>query len=157
MRSTSAVSAVALALLLVAGGALASNGKDGKSNQPTEKGTACIFFSTLYNWQVINDRSLVVWTDGDRDAYLVTLAFPSHELPFAINLGFDDADGNGLLCPYGGDSVLVRSPGSPNRFVIESITKLSKAQLDDLLSSHKGTMCERHHVEKKPEHEKPAS
>jgi hypothetical protein len=157
MKSRSAVCAVALALLLVAGSAVASNEEDSKSDQPPEKGNACIFFSTLYNWQVINDSSLVVWTDGDRDAYLVTLAFPAHDLPFAVNLGFDDADGNGLLCPYGGDSVLVRSPGSPNRFIIESIIKLSKTRLDDLLSSHKDTMGERHHVEEKPEHEKPAS
>jgi len=138
--------AMAFALSL-AGGGVATACTSGSSAQKGAKGVKngqdCVFFRTIDNWQVLDDSSLVLWTSGDRDAYLVTLFRPSPELPFAIDLALQDGNRDGQLCAFGGDAVITDGPTS-ERLTINTLTKLSEKQLKDVLAAHESTRGKRH-------------
>lgn len=102
----------------------------------------CIFLRSLDSWQALDDWSLVVWTAAGRTPYLVTLLRPAPSLRSAFTIGFEDANGDGMICSYGRDALLLDDPvvGSAT---ISSIRPLSEAQLEDVLASHRDSKGER--------------
>jgi hypothetical protein len=94
---------------------------------------ACVFTRSIFDWRAIDDeRILIRETAGDNHAYLVVLASPSFNLQSADSIAFADGNGDGRLCSFGGDAVLV--PGSlGERRLIASIKRLTEAEAKALL------------------------
>jgi hypothetical protein len=112
------------------------------SEERAASGNDCVFFRTIDNWQVLDDSSLVIWTTGNRRAYLVRLFRPSPDLRFAIDLRFQDGNGDGQLCPFGGDSVITGGT-TADRYRISSMKRLSEKELEDLLAAKESTRGKR--------------
>jgi hypothetical protein len=102
----------------------------------------CIFIRNLYSWQTLDLDSLVVWTSGERDAYLVELLRPSPDLPFSIDLQIVDGNADSMLCSYGGDSIVTRG-ATTEQIGIRSIRRIGEAELEDLLAEHESSRGKR--------------
>lgn len=151
MKSYVNVKAALLISLLCIAGCAHSPGTGGQQSaeRNTAVGTDCVFLQNLYNWQALNDRSLVVWTLGGEDAYLVTIAPDMLNLSFAEDLRFEDGDGNGMLCGFGGDAITMGGLMA-QRSTVQSVRKLSAAQLADLLASSSESKGKKHEVGESP-------
>jgi hypothetical protein len=77
-----------------------------------------------YSWTAIDDDTLLVWTTPWQ-AYLVELAFPSHDLPFAHAIGLTSV-GSRVYAKF--DAVRVRG----FRYPIQGIFKLTRDEAKDL-------------------------
>lgn len=93
----------------------------------------CVFIRSIFDWRVVDDERIIVReTAGDDNAYLVSLASPSFNLHTADAIAFADGNGDGRLCSFGGDAVLL--PGTiGERRPIASLKRLTGAEAKALL------------------------
>ncbi|MBK6675669.1 MAG: hypothetical protein IPJ52_07525 [Rhodocyclaceae bacterium] len=93
----------------------------------------CVFVRTIFDWRAVDDERIVIReTAGDDRAYLVVLVSPSFNLHTADSIAFADGNGDGRLCSFGGDAVLL--PGTlGERRLIASIKRLTAAEVKALL------------------------
>lgn len=94
---------------------------------------ACAFVRAIFDWRAVDDERIIIReTAGDDHAYLVVLVSPSFNLHTADAIAFADGNGDGRLCSFGGDAVLL--PGSlGERRLIASIKRLTAAEVKALL------------------------
>jgi Family of unknown function (DUF6491) len=105
------------------------------ANKPAARSDdACVFSSTLDDYQPIDDERLILWAPGHRQPYLLTLSFPSTDLKWGLRLGFEDRDRNGLICGFGPDAVIVPN-GIPDRITIRSMEKITPEKAKELLAA----------------------
>lgn len=123
-------------LALTAGAAMEPTAAPAEAKKP--RSDECVFFRTVYDWQVLDRSNLIIWAPSSRTAYHVELAFPLTDLRSAIRLAFIDHNNDGLLCGYGMDKVAV--PDSPMRW---SSTILAMTRLDD---ASLAALAEKYHV-----------
>ncbi len=93
----------------------------------------CVFIRSIFDWRAVDDERIIIReTAGDDHAYLVVLMSPSFNLNTAERIAFADGNGDGRLCSFGGDAVLL--PGSiGERRPIASIKRLTEAEVKALL------------------------
>ena len=84
----------------------------------------CIFSVTLRDWSAIDSQRLIVYGISRKEPYLVTLFFPSTDLPFAVGIAVYDGDRNGRICGFGNDAILFPG-GVPDRITIRSVQRIS--------------------------------
>lgn len=122
---------LALAASAIIGTAHAADATDDKADKIDDKQTrACMFTSQPLTWTVLDDRQLVLWGPTQKDAYLVKLFSPLHDLRFTESVAFIDGDRNGMICGNGGDKIgVTRSsiPAFPS--TITSMRKVDDAEL----------------------------
>jgi len=104
---------------------------------PKKNGNECIFISTVGNYRVLDDRNLVIWAPGRRDAYHVELNFPLFSLNSSFQMAMIDKDHDGRLCGFSMDRIGVRDFGHPESATIRSMTKLDKAGIVELEQKYK--------------------
>lgn len=90
----------------------------------------CILIRTIDDYDALDSNDLVIYGPADT-AYHVVLASPSNQIEGEIAIGVRD-DGDGRLCPYGLDSILVEGPLF-EEIRIRSIESLDEGELEVLL------------------------
>jgi len=110
----------------------ASNGSaDGNGDDQTqayEKVDSFVMFRRPYSWEPVDDKTVIVWTTPF-DAYLVELAFPSHDMKFVQGIGLSSS-GSRVYAKF--DAVTIRG----FRYPINNIYKLSRAEARNLTDQH---------------------
>lgn len=121
---------LALAVAILAGTMGVANATS--ATPPKQNGNECIFIRTVGNYRVLDDRNLVIWAPGRRDAYHVELSMPLFSLNSSFQMAMIDRDHDGRLCGFSMDRIGVRDFGHPESSSIRSMTKLDKAGIIDL-------------------------
>lgn len=97
----------------------------------------CVFSRTVNDWRALDSRNMVIWTPGRKDAYLVTLSFPLHNLRSEENVAIVDSNGDGRLCGFGMDQVVTASGAFTERATITGMEHLDEAGLAALSEQYK--------------------
>lgn len=108
------------------------NGPRSADRDIDSRGSDCISIRTIRDYTPLDDRSLLIWGPAKR-AYHVSLFRPAMELRSSFELGFSSRDDQ--LCPFGGDGIVIGS-FRKETISIQSITRLSAEQADELLIRH---------------------
>jgi hypothetical protein len=80
----------------------------------------CLQRSQIYNWNALNDRTIVV-EDNLHKKYKLSLMVPCQHLQFHQTLGFKTFDPSALACVSKGDSVISGTEIGPQTCPIKSI------------------------------------
>jgi hypothetical protein len=105
MKTTFVLAAVAVSLL---------------SAPALAAGRACLEQSQIYNWDALDDRTLIV-EDNWHHKFKVTLMVNCQNLQFHQRLGFKSFGGTALSCVSRGDSVISGTEIGPQRCPIQTI------------------------------------
>jgi hypothetical protein len=127
-----------VAVLLVAAAALgcASSGEQQKPARPSvrggEFGTAgCFLRRLVQDFEVLDDRNLIVFAPGRSDAYHVQVSPPDEQLRFTQLLAFESRDSR--VCGYAGDSLTIADGAAgPRRLSVIGSYRLDPAALQGL-------------------------
>ncbi len=98
---------------------------------------SCIFAGTINDWRGLDSRNLVIWAPNSHVAYHVTLGFALTDLRSTETLGIVDGNGDGRLCGYGMDQLVITSGPFPEKSTITGMTKLDDADLAELGEKYK--------------------
>jgi hypothetical protein len=135
MRNSSIHRAARLLLVLAVlatAGCAATGTPSQRVSAPLPGSDACVFMSSVFDWDVVDPTTLIVYAPMRKDAYLLKLFEPVVELQFKNRVGFEDADHNGMLCGSG-DYLLVRDEIAPRRVPIVAFRKITTEQAQLLL------------------------
>lgn len=129
-------SAFAVAVALAACATPPAGAADPVKSKPLVSNQDCIFSTVVDDWTDLNDEQLIIYGYGgkNRQAYLTTLTFPSHDLRFGIRLGIDDYDHDGRICAF--DSIVIPG-GAPNRIQIKSMVRVAPEEARRLVNESK--------------------
>jgi hypothetical protein len=114
----------------------ASSGDSERPPRPSVKagefGTpGCFLRQSVQNFEVLDDRNLIVFAPRKTDAYHVQVSPSSGELRFTHTLAFESQGSS--VCGYGRDGLIVAETGTgPRRLSITSVYRLDAAALDGL-------------------------
>jgi hypothetical protein len=97
----------------------------------------CIFAGTIDNWRGLDSRNLVIWAPNSKVAYHVTLGFALTDLKSTETLAVVDGNGDGRLCGFGMDQLVVTSGPYPEKATITGMTLLDDAGLAELGEKYK--------------------
>jgi Family of unknown function (DUF6491) len=131
IRRRSALLTLALAAV-AASGCASSRAASERAATPLPGTDACVFIRNIYDWQVINPTTMIVYAPLRKDAYLLKLFAPVQDLDFKERVGFEDSDHNGQLCGFG-DDLVVRDEIGARRTPIVAFRRLTPEQLRQLL------------------------
>jgi len=124
---------VALAVAAAtAGGCASSRAPSASAAAPLPGTDACVFIRNIYDWDVIDPTTMIVYAPQRKDAYLLKLFAPVPDLDFKQRVGFEDSNHNGQLCGFGNDLVVHDEIGA-QRTPIVAFRKLTPEQLRQLL------------------------
>lgn len=98
---------------------------------------SCIFAGTINDWRGLDSRNLVIWAPSSHVAYHVTLGFALTDLRSTETIGVIDGNGDGRLCGFGMDQLVVTSGPYPEKSTITGMTKLDDAALAELGDKYK--------------------
>jgi hypothetical protein len=76
-----------------------------------DRTTDCAFVSTVQDFEALDDRYIVLYTIGRRDAYLAEITGACFDVRFQSTLATIDGDRNGQICGFGRDSIGYRRLG----------------------------------------------
>ncbi|HTP39087.1 MAG TPA: DUF6491 family protein [Steroidobacteraceae bacterium] len=96
---------------------------------------ACIFATSLRDWQVLDNQTLLVHAPMGNKPYLIKLFAPVTTLAYQETLAFEDGDHNDRLCSTG-DSVLVGG-SIPDRSPIAAVRLLTPEEARSLVASYR--------------------
>ena len=107
-----------------------SSDKNGSADetQAYEQVDSFVMFRRPYSWQPVDDKTVILWATPF-DAYLVELAFPSHDMKFVQGIGVSST-GSRVYAKF--DAVTIRG----FRYPINSIFKLSREEARNLTDHH---------------------
>lgn len=97
----------------------------------------CVFFSTVHDWQPLDDTNLIVWAPGRNDMYHVRLTMPLVGLKFAHTIAFVDADRDRRLCTFGRDALVYREGSMSQRSTLFSMERLIPEDIARLEEKYK--------------------
>jgi hypothetical protein len=97
----------------------------------------CVFFSSVYDWQALDDTNMVIWAPSRTTAYHLELSMPLPGLKFAHTVGFIDGTRDGQLCSFGFDAVTMGEDSIPQKSTIRSLTRLDAAGITQLEEKYK--------------------
>jgi hypothetical protein len=106
--------------------ACSHSGRQRASSLPAD----CVLIRTISDYDALDGNDLVIYGPADT-AYHVVLASPSNQIEGELAIGVQD-DGDGRLCPYGIDSIIVEGP-LLEEIRIRSIESIDKSELEALL------------------------
>lgn len=98
---------------------------------------SCVFAGTINDWRGLDSRNLVIWSPNNHVAYHVTLGFALTDLKSTETLGIVDGNGDGRLCGYGMDQLVITGGAYPEKSTITGMTKLDDAGLAELGEKYK--------------------
>ena len=105
-----------------------------RKSTPSLSAEDCVFSVSVGDWTALDPQRLILYGPGSRQAYLVRLSIPSPNLVFGETIGVQDGDGNGRICGWGFDAILVAG-GMPERIPIASVQKLPKEEAAALIAA----------------------
>ncbi len=134
LRPLDRLQGMALALVLSA----CTAGQTGREtpSRPTvqagEFGTAdCFLRRTVQDFEVLDDRNLIVFAPGKSEAYHIQVSMPATELRFASVLAFESRSSR--ICGYAGDSLLIGDAGPGlRRLPVAGVYRLDEVALEGL-------------------------
>jgi hypothetical protein len=133
LAATAALTLGATGVSSVANAHAASNesaANNGSADQPAyEQVDSFVIWRRPYSWQPVDDKTVIVWSTPF-DAYLVELAFPSHDMRFVEAIGVSSS-GSRVYAKF--DAVTIRG----FRYPIDNIYKLSREEARNLTERHK--------------------
>ena len=92
---------------------------------------ACFLRHTVHDFEVLNDRNLIIFAPGRSNAYHVQVSPPDDGLRFAEALAFQSSSSQ--ICGYAGDSLITGGAGGgPGRLTITGVWRLDTAALEGL-------------------------
>jgi hypothetical protein len=97
---------------------------------------ACVFLSTVYDWDVLDSTTMIVYAPLRKDPYLLKLFAPVIDLNFRERVGFEDSAHTGQLCGNGLDYLVIRGD-IPQRMPIVAFRKLTVDQAKQLVAASK--------------------
>ena len=101
------------------------------SVKPGEFGVAgCFFARQAQDFQVLDDRNLIVFAPSKSNPYHITISPPSPELRWANGLAFESR--NTQVCGYAGDHVLLADGPGPRRYSVIAVHRLDEDALHGL-------------------------
>ncbi len=124
-----------LATALVGAGAVA--GEATPSPKAEASDANCIFSRSINNWRGLDSTNLVIWAPNSKEAYHVTLSFPLQDLRTAEDMAVIDRNGDGRICSFGFDTIVINSGPYPEKATIRGMTKLDEAGLIALGEQYK--------------------
>jgi len=127
--------AVLAALLAMITGVAQAKSEPAKRDK--DNGHACIFISSIGQYRVLDDRNLVIWGPGRRDAYWVELSMPLFGLNSSFEMATIDHDRDGRLCGFGMDRIGARNFNRPESSTIARMTRLDDAGFVSLEEKYK--------------------
>lgn len=127
-----AAAAAAVAVVLASTPASAAETPAAKKDD-----NSCIFAGTINDWRGLDSRNLVIWAPNSHVAYHVTLGFALTDLRSTETLGVVDSNGDGRLCGYGMDQLVITGGAYPEKSTITGMTKLDDAALAALGEKYK--------------------
>ena len=71
----------------------------------------CVFVSTISDFHALDDRHVVLYSMGERKAYLAEMTGGCFDMKYQSQLATVDGDHNGQICGFGRDSVAYRRMG----------------------------------------------
>jgi hypothetical protein len=119
-----------------AGGCASGRASSVRAAAPLPGTDACVFIGNIYDWDVIDPSTMIVYAPQRKDAYLLKLFAPVPDLDFKQRVGFEDSDHNGELCGFG-DNLVLRDEIGARRTPIVAFRKLTPEQLRQLLPGTK--------------------
>jgi hypothetical protein len=125
-------------LLLVAAIAVGctSSGEQQRPPRPSVRGgefgtPGCFLRRLVQDFEVLDDRNLIVFAPGRSDAYHVQVSPPDGQLRFAQLLAFESRDSR--ICGYAGDSLtMADGTAGPRRLSVTGSYRLDPAALQGL-------------------------
>jgi hypothetical protein len=122
---------VAVALVPACGSQESGTRTPRPSVKPGEFGTAgCFFRRQAQDFQVLDDRNLIVYAPGKSNAYHVQISPPAPELRFTNALAFESR--NTQICGYAGDDLLLADGPASRQYSITGVWRLDEAALQGL-------------------------
>ena len=85
----------------------------------------CVFHSTISGFEALDDRYVVLFSQGSRKAYLAEVSAGCFDVKSQSQLAAVDGDGNGQICGFGRDSVAYRRMGMVEDCRIMGMQELS--------------------------------
>jgi hypothetical protein len=101
---------------------------------PSLSAEDCVFSLDVSDWTALDPQQLILYGPPSRQPYLVRLAISSPDLVFAERIGVQDGDGNGRICGWGFDAIVVAG-GMPERIPVVSVRKLTPAAAAALIAA----------------------
>ena len=105
---------------------------DAGDRAAAERDTDCIRTRLIRNWEALDERNLIVYESGGRP-YHVELAQTCFGLDFETMIGLYDRRGDGLICGFGLDRVIL-DRAIPEGCSIAAVDELTDEQAEDLKS-----------------------
>ena len=90
-----------------------------------QRNSDCAFQSTISDFTVLDERHVVFFGAGRRQAYLAEMAFGCFDVGRQSAVAAVDGDGNGQVCGYGRDSPAYRGLGRLEHCRITALEKLT--------------------------------
>lgn len=115
---------------LLAAGCAGALPQDAGDRAAAERETDCIRTSLVRDWEALDDRNLIVYESGRR-AYHVELAQSCFGLDFDTMIGLYDRRGDGRICGFGLDRVIVDG-AIPEGCSIAAVDELTEEQAEEL-------------------------
>jgi hypothetical protein len=94
--------------------------------------TDCVFQSSISGFEALDDRYVVLFASGRRNAYLVDLSGGCLNVGSQTALAAVDGDGNGQICGFGRDSIAYRRLGTVEDCRILGLEQLSEERRMEL-------------------------
>jgi hypothetical protein len=113
----------------VAGCAAAATSGDTGDRAAAVRETDCVRTSQITDWEALDDRNLIVY--ASRRPYHVELAQTCFGLDFETMIGLYDRRGDGRICGFGFDRVIV-DRAIPEGCSIAAVDELTDEQAEDL-------------------------
>ena len=111
----------------------------------------CARLPSLFDWQALDDSTLIVWPAAVEDVYELALASPIEGLAAADEVAAELLDGNqdGLICGDGLDSFIARLGGDDSEATVEVtaevyyVERLNARAISERLTTYADTVGQR--------------
>ena len=97
-----------------------------------KRSSDCVFVSTISDFTALDDRHVVLYSMGQRKAYLAEITGGCFEVKYQSQLGTVDGDNNGQICGFGRDSIAYRRMGIVEDCPIMGLEDLSAERREAL-------------------------
>ena len=91
---------------------------------------SCFLRDTVHDFEVLDDRDLIVFAPGRANAYHVQVSPPDSGLRFVESLAFWSSGSQ--ICGFAGDSLITGRMGGPERLSVTGVWVLDQRALEGL-------------------------
>lgn len=97
-----------------------------------KRSSDCVFVSTISDFTALDERHVVLYSMGQRKAYLAELTGGCFDMKYQSQLATVDGDNNGQICGFGRDSIAYRRMGFADDCPIMGLEDLSDERREAL-------------------------